>query len=68
MPLILAMVLGDKMEDAFRQSMLLSQGLFSIFFSNGLVSTLMVLAFGLGGWGLLPKFRRGRRRFVPVKP
>ncbi|WP_199171768.1 hypothetical protein [Pusillimonas sp. JR1/69-2-13] len=56
------------MEDAFRQSMLLSQGLFSIFFSNGLVSTLMVLAFGLGGWGLLPKFRRGRRRFVPVKP
>jgi TctA family transporter len=59
-PLILAMVLGDKMEDAFRQSMLLSQGSFSIFFSNGLVSTLMVLSILLACWGLIPRF--GRRR------
>lgn len=61
-PLILAMVLGDKMEDAFRQSMLLSQGSFSIFFSNGLVTTLMVLAVGIACWGLMPRF--GKRRAV----
>ena len=45
-PLVLAMVLGDKAEDAFRQSMLLSQGALSIFWSNALVGTLMALALG----------------------
>jgi putative tricarboxylic transport membrane protein len=42
-PLVLAMVLGDKAEDAFRQSMLMSNGDLSIFWSNGLVSSLMAL-------------------------
>jgi len=42
-PLILAMVIGDKAEDAFRQSMIFSQGSLSIFWSNPLVSTLMAL-------------------------
>jgi len=35
------MVLGDKAEDAFRQAMLSSDGSPAIFFSNGLVSTMM---------------------------
>ena len=39
-PLVLAMVLGDKAEDAFRQSMILSRGSLAIFWSNGLVGTL----------------------------
>jgi len=43
-PLVLAMVLGDKAEDAFRQSMLLSQGSLTIFCSNTLVAGLMALA------------------------
>ena len=64
-PLILAMVLGDKMEDAFRQSMLLSQGSFSIFFSNGLVTTLMALSALLACWGLIPRVGR-RRRAAPA--
>ncbi len=42
-PLVLAIVLGDKAEEAFRQSLLASQGSLGIFFSNGLVSTIMVL-------------------------
>ena len=42
-PLVLATVLGDKAEISFRQSLLSSQGSFSIFWSNGLVSTIMVL-------------------------
>jgi putative tricarboxylic transport membrane protein len=40
-PLILALVLGDRTEVAFRQAILGSQGAMSIFFSNGLVSAIM---------------------------
>ena len=36
-PLVLAIVLGDKAEEAFRQSLLGSQGSLGIFFSNTLV-------------------------------
>lgn len=43
-PLVLALVLGDMAEASFRQSMLMSQGGLSIFWSNGLVATI----FGLG--------------------
>ena len=46
-PLVLAMVLGDKAEDAFRQSMLMSNGELSIFWSNSLVSGLMALGLAL---------------------
>lgn len=43
-PLVLAMVLGDKAEDAFRQSMLLSGGSLGVFWSNWLVGGLTTLA------------------------
>ena len=46
-PLVLAMVIGDKTEDAFRQSMIFSQGSLSIFWSNPLVSTLMAIGLAL---------------------
>src|SRR5919199_578421 len=46
-PLVLALVLGDKAEDAFRQSMLMSQGTLGIFFSNPLVTTIVILALAL---------------------
>ncbi|HWT58957.1 MAG TPA: tripartite tricarboxylate transporter permease, partial [Rhizobium sp.] len=46
-PLVLAMVLGDKAEDAFRQSMLLSDSKLSVFWSNGLVTTLMLVALAM---------------------
>jgi putative tricarboxylic transport membrane protein len=42
-PMVLAIVLGDKAEESFRQSLLASQGSLGIFFSNGLVSSIMVL-------------------------
>jgi TctA family transporter len=41
------MVLGDKAEDAFRQSMIMSRGSLSIFWSNGLVATLMLIGIAL---------------------
>ncbi len=51
-PLVLALVIGDKAEDAFRQSMLMSQGSLTIFFSNPLVGTITVLAILLLAWPL----------------
>ncbi len=47
-PLVLAMVLGDRAEDAFRQSMILSKGSLAVFWSNplaGRVATLALLCF-----------------------
>jgi putative tricarboxylic transport membrane protein len=46
-PLVLALVLGKSAESSFRQAMLLSDGSVSIFWSNALVTTLVVLALGL---------------------
>ena len=52
-PLVLAMVLGDKAEDAFRQSMIMSKGSLGIFWSNGLVGTLITLGMVLALWPVL---------------
>ncbi len=42
-PMVLAIVLGDKAEESFRQSLLASGGNLTVFFSNGLVSSIMIL-------------------------
>lgn len=52
-PLVLALVLGDMAENAFRQSMLLSQGSLSIFWSGGLVGTITTVALILLLWPLV---------------
>ncbi len=52
-PLVLALVLGDMAEASFRQSMLLSQGSLSIFWSNPLVGSITALALVLLLWPLL---------------
>jgi putative tricarboxylic transport membrane protein len=60
-PLVLAMVVGDKAEDAFRQSMIMAKGSLAIFWSNALSGTLMTLAFVLLFWPLLSRlFSRTR--------
>jgi putative tricarboxylic transport membrane protein len=51
-PLVLALVLGDRAEDSFRQSMLISQGELSVFFSNWLVGGITGLALVLLFWPL----------------
>jgi putative tricarboxylic transport membrane protein len=52
-PLVLAIVLGDKAEEAFRQSLLGSQGSLGVFFSNGLVGTIMTLGLIALFWPLI---------------
>ncbi len=54
-PLVLALVLGDRAEDSFRQSMLISQGSLDVFFSNGLVGAIMTLSLALLFWPLISK-------------
>jgi putative tricarboxylic transport membrane protein len=51
-PLVLALVLGDRAEDAFRQSMLLSQGNLRIFFDGALAALLTSAALVLLFWPL----------------
>ena len=52
-PLILALVLGDRAEDAFRQTMLGSDGQLEVFWSNPLVGTMTLVALTLLIWPLL---------------
>jgi putative tricarboxylic transport membrane protein len=64
-PLVLALVLGDMAESSFRQSMLLSQGSLSIFWSNWLVGSIVALAMLMLFWPLisllLEKMKGGKR-------
>lgn len=52
-PMILALVLGDRMEDAFRQSMLGPGTGLHVFWSNGLVGTITTLALVMLFWPLI---------------
>jgi putative tricarboxylic transport membrane protein len=54
-PLVLALVLGDKAEDSFRQAMLVSQGDVMIMWSNPLVGGITTLALVMLFWPLLSK-------------
>jgi TctA family transporter len=52
-PLVLAIVLGDKAEESFRQSLLGSQGDLTVFFSNALVGSIMTLGLIALFWPLI---------------
>jgi len=54
-PLVLALVLGDKAEDSFRQSMLMSQGDVGVMWSNPLVGSITTLALVMLCWPLITK-------------
>ena len=54
-PMVLALVLGDKAEDSFRQAMLVSQGDLMIMFANPLVGTITTLALVMLFWPLLSR-------------
>src|ERR671912_1478497 len=52
-PLVLALVLGDRAEDSFRQSMIISQGDVRVFFSNWLVGSITTLALVMLFWPVI---------------
>jgi len=61
-PLVLALVLGDQAEGAFRQAMLMSQGDMRIFFSNWLVGSIMALGLLMLVWPVLGKMMAQLRK------
>ena len=54
-PMVLALVLGDRAEDSFRQSMLISQGSLGVFFSSYVVTGITSLALLMLLWPLIGK-------------
>jgi len=65
-PLVLALVLGDMAETAFRQSMLLSKGRVGIFWSNPLVGSIVTLALVLLVWPLISRLIASLRHKPPA--
>ncbi|MCM2339783.1 tripartite tricarboxylate transporter permease [Rhodoferax sp.] len=64
-PMVLAMVLGDKTEDAFRQSMIFSKGSLTIFWTNStLVAVIMTLALLLLLWPLIGRLTGSLRKTI----
>jgi TctA family transporter len=63
-PLVLALVLGDRAEVAFRQSMILGGGSLGIFWSNPIAATLSTLAVAMAVY----PFVAGLRRPPPASP
>ena len=68
-PLVLAIVLGDKAEEGFRQSLLASQGSLSIFWSTPLVATIMALGLIALFWPMIQNgFTKMRTSMSGAKP
>jgi putative tricarboxylic transport membrane protein len=59
-PMVLALVLGDRAEDSFRQAMLMSQGSVSILWSNWLVGSITAAALVLLFWPLVTALKARR--------
>jgi putative tricarboxylic transport membrane protein len=66
-PLILAYVLGPMLENALRQSLLISQGSFLIFFTRPISAIALGFAFLLLLTTLLPHFKKRRRQYDQFK-
>jgi TctA family transporter len=67
-PMVLALVLGDRAEDAFRQALLGSGGSLEVFWANGLVGGLVVIAFVLLLWGPVTEGIARLRRSTSAEP
>jgi putative tricarboxylic transport membrane protein len=67
-PLVLALVLGDKAEDSFRQAMLVSQGDVMIMWANPLVGSITTLALVLLFWPLVSRLLSMLKRPKKVDP
>lgn len=68
-PFTLALVLGNRSEDAFRLSMIGANGDLRVFWSNGLVGTITTLALALLVWPLVSTGAvRIRRALTPGVP
>jgi len=63
-PLVLSLVLGDRAENAFRQTMLGSKGSMAVFWSNTLVGTITTLALIMLFWPMISLAWRKLRQLL----
>ncbi len=63
-PLVLALVLGDRTEEAFRQSLLVSEGDLTVFFHGWLSGSIMTAGIVLVAWPLIAAIWPRRRTQV----
>ncbi len=61
-PLILASVVGAMMEQSYRQSMMLSDGSFGIFFASPICVVLWILAAGSLAWPFISEARAAKKK------
>ena len=66
-PLVLAFVLGRQMEQAFRQSLIMSDGSFTIFFTRPISAVAMALGIFLLVSALIPALKKKREK-IEVEP
>jgi putative tricarboxylic transport membrane protein len=66
-PMTLALVLGSRTEDAFRLSMIGAGGDLRVFWSNGLVGTIMTLALIMLFWPLISRLFESATRLMRVR-
>ena len=60
-PFLIAFILGPLLEDSFRQSLLLSEGRFSIFFQNGICWTFWILTLVSTIFMVRSRFKEGKK-------
>jgi len=65
-PMVLAFVLGPMFENSLRQSLLLSDGSFSIFFARPIAAGGMIVTILLLIGAIIPTFRK-KREAIPMK-
>jgi putative tricarboxylic transport membrane protein len=65
-PLVLAFILGPMLENALRQSLLMSEGSFLIFFSRPIAAVIVVIALLILASSLLPTLRKGREAITKI--
>jgi putative tricarboxylic transport membrane protein len=65
-PLLLAFILGPMLEQAFRQSLIISNGTLSIFFMRPISCIALVLAIGLFFSNFIGAFRKGRDMIAKI--
>ena len=66
-PLVLAFVLGPMLEKALRQSLLISQGSFTIFVTRPISAVVLALAFLLLLSNLFPEIKKRRKKYEALK-
>ncbi|CAH1694851.1 Tricarboxylate transport membrane protein TctA [Hyphomicrobiales bacterium] len=66
-PLVLALVLGDRTEEAARQALIGSEGDLGVFFANGLVTSLILIALALLLWGPVSTLANRLRQKVSLR-